>query len=107
MPYGIKNKSYSFIISTLKANPNIDEAILFGSRAKGNFKTGSDVDIALKGEEISMSDINELLNRFDEINMAYTIDLVIYKNIQDPLLLEHINRVGIEIYKNETLRTSS
>ena len=101
MPYGLSDQTFSSILSVIKSNPAIDSAILFGSRAKGTYKDGSDIDIALHGSSLRLNDILQLQRLIDESDLAYTFDLVIFKNIQEQALIEHIQRVGIEIYRKE------
>jgi uncharacterized protein len=99
MPFGLSDKIFSLITSTLSENENIESAILFGSRAKGNFKPGSDIDIALKGPKLSIEDILQLQSVFDGFDQPYTFDIVVYQNITSPELISHIDRLGIEFYK--------
>ena len=79
--------------------PKVERAYLFGSRAKGDFKNGSDVDIALKGTELdfdTLSKISYWLN--EETNMPYKFDVLNYDSIKEPNLVAHIDRVGIEFF---------
>lgn len=87
------------IRSALKRFPEIEKAVLFGSRAKGNFKPGSDVDIAIEGVAITHECINKLpgiLNK--ESALPYFFDIVHYDIITETKLREHIDRVGKIIY---------
>lgn len=72
---------------------------LFGSRAKGNHKTGSDIDLTLKGENISLQTLTKLNQKAEEIWFPYTTDIVIFNQINEPKLIEHIKRVGITIFE--------
>jgi predicted nucleotidyltransferase len=81
----------------LKLLQKVDSVILFGSRAKGTFSNGSDIDIALKGENIVLNDLLDLLNALDELLLPYKFDIVIFDRIEDDVLKEHINRVGISL----------
>jgi predicted nucleotidyltransferase len=96
---GLTENDLQEIASVLKQFPEIDEALLFGSRAKGNYKNGSDVDLALKGSGLTFAAttrISCLLN--EETQMPYTFDVVQFETITSPELIEHIDRVGICIY---------
>jgi len=89
----------SSILKIMDSQEVVDKVILFGSRAKGNYREGSDVDLALKGESLNfekVSHISYLLN--EETNMPYHFDLVNYHHIQEPELIKHIDRVGIPIF---------
>lgn len=81
--------------------PEVDEAIIFESRAKGNFRNGSDLDIAIKGRDLSfsaISNISYLLN--EETLMPYRFDVLDYNMINNEDLKNHINRIGRIFYKN-------
>ena len=77
----------------------IHQAILYGSRAKGTHTAGSDIDLALKGKQLTIKDLLQLRVDLDSLNLPYTIDLALYDEIQNHDLLDHINRVGIVLYK--------
>src|ERR1043166_6391180 len=98
--FGLKHDDLQTIISILEQQPCIEEALIFGSRSKGNFKPGSDVDIALKGRQLDfkiVSCISFLLN--EETSMPYKFDVLNYHDIKNKDLVEHIDRVGTRFYK--------
>ena len=94
MNSGLSQQTMAAFLSVLYHHPKVEEVILFGSRAKGTYKPGSDIDLALKGD-LQLQDITLLLNRIDDLNLPYTFDLIIYNRIKEPALREHIQRVGI------------
>lgn len=97
--FGLSQEDLAVIIDILCAQPEIESAWIYGSRAKGNFKNGSDIDIALKGDLLNLEIVNHisyLLN--EETLMAYQFDIVNYRTITNANLIEHIDRVGIEFY---------
>jgi len=99
---GLSETDFFEIIHILEKNFTIEEAIIFGSRAKGNFKNGSDIDLALKGKNFDNDDLLELsylLN--EETFLPYKFDLLIYNSIKNKKLIEHIQRCGIIIYKQQ------
>lgn len=75
----------------------VENAILFGSRAKGNFRKNSDIDIALKGD-ISLSIRNKIFNDLEELNLYCDVDLVVFDKIDNQELIKHIERVGISLF---------
>ena len=77
---------------------HIERVILYGSRAKGNFKPFSDVDITLLGDNLSHADLSQLLFDVDDLLLPYQFDISIFNTLKNSDLIEHINRVGIEIY---------
>ena len=96
--YGIPLSDLKNVISILKGNVKIRKAILFGSRAKGDFSNGSDVDIALIGNELKLLDILQLSGKIDDLYLPWKFDLVIYNRITEEALKEHIDRVGVELF---------
>lgn len=97
--YGLQNAEINPIIEVLSQNGRITQIILFGSRAKGTFTVGSDVDIALKGSELNLSDVLEAAVNLDELLLPYKFDLVIYDRIKELSLREHIDRVGMVLFE--------
>ena len=98
MKFGLPDSTIESIQKVFETNSKIDEVILFGSRGKGNYKEGSDIDLAVKGRNINLDDILSLSRKLDELNLPYKIDLINYATINDKDVVEHINRVGIEFY---------
>lgn len=97
--FGIKTEDWSAIIQAIKSEEKIQEIVLFGSRAKGNFRAGSDIDVALKGANINLNDLISISARLDELELPFKFDLVIFDRIQEPNLTDHIQRVGICLFK--------
>jgi len=79
----------------------LNVVLLYGSRAKGNYQLGSDVDLALLGDELTLLDILDIRMALDDLYLPYKFDLTLYHNIHEPALKKHINRVGIELYRNK------
>jgi predicted nucleotidyltransferase len=97
--FGLIKRDIDLIIKALGNFKEIDRALIFGSRALGNYKKGSDIDIAISGEAVTRKtiyDLNELLN--EEYPLPYFFDLLHYEEIECEKLIEHINTVGIEVY---------
>ncbi|MES2558390.1 MAG: restriction endonuclease subunit S [Bacteroidota bacterium] len=98
MRFGLVENIAQRIISVFETNSSVDKAIVFGSRAKGNYKATSDIDIAIKGQQLTFDDVLELLHKLDELELPYKIDLINYNSLKEPDLIDHIDRVGIELY---------
>lgn len=90
---GLTDEEWELIRSVLEAHPELTQVKLFGSRAKGNAKPTSDVDLALFGEvdALQAQSIHEELN---ELPLPYKFDVQAYESIQHVALREHIDRVG-------------
>lgn len=96
--YGLKEEDLKVICSILQRFPEVEEALLYGSRAKGNYKNGSDIDLALKGK-ISPSCITALWGLLnDESPLPYFFDILSYEDLTNRDLKDHIDRIGISIY---------
>lgn len=97
---GLEDEDLQNITTVLNTYTEVEEAVIFGSRAKGNYKNASDVDIALKGTSLNYTitgNISYLLN--EETQMLYQFDVLNYYTINNKDLTEHINRIGISFYK--------
>ncbi|HNQ82720.1 MAG TPA: nucleotidyltransferase domain-containing protein [Bacteroidales bacterium] len=89
----------SKITSLLAKNQAVNRLVLFGSRAKGNFKPGSDIDIAVFGHNLTLDDFLVFSINIDQLELANKVDLVHYEKIKEKELIEHIARVGIVLYE--------
>lgn len=99
LKYGIPVADFKNVITILKENVKIDHAILFGSRAKGTYSNGSDVDIALLGKDLKLNDILQISEEIEQLFLPWKFDLIIFNRIKEQALIEHINRVGIELFQ--------
>jgi predicted nucleotidyltransferase len=98
MKYGLPDSALSEIKQTFRQCPKVEKAVLFGSRAKGNFRNGSDIDIAVYGKDLSFDDFLTLKVKLDELDLLESIDLIKFESIEDPDLIDHIKRVGIVLF---------
>ena len=98
--YGLRDSDIASIQQVMKKFPEVESAWLYGSRAKGTQKHGSDVDIAVKGKDITRETILQIrviLN--EEVPLPYHFDVTNYQSIQKEDLKDHITRVGQLIYQ--------
>lgn len=104
MKYGLPDAAIRKIRDVLARYPEVEQAILYGSRAKGTYKNGSDIDLTLRGGAgLTLNVIYKIVEELDDLLLPYTIDLSILNDIGDPDLIEHIQRVGVTFYeKGET-----
>jgi uncharacterized protein len=96
--YGIPHELWNSIISTIQSSEKVTGITLFGSRAKGSHKNGSDIDFALMGKELTTKDIISISKALDDLDLPWQIDLLIFDSITEQSLIEHIKRCGIRIY---------
>lgn len=83
------------IKQAIKSNAKVQEIVLFGSRAKGVAKNGSDIDVAIVGADISFKDLCGIRAKIDELNLPYGVDVIDYSTISNTELKSHIDRVGV------------
>lgn len=100
--FGLTDADKNIIAAIFKKYPQIDDVILFGSRAMDRFKPASDIDFAVKGKDI-LEIIGTLSADFEESDLIYEVDVVAYDTITSPSLREHIDRVGKIFYSTETM----
>lgn len=99
MSDGLKARHRAAIIATLAANDRVERAVLFGSRAMGTNTITSDVDIALFGQHLTLTDQASLAAACEELPMAQSVDLMLHSAIDNPALVEHIRSYGVEWYR--------
>ncbi len=94
---GIPHSMSDQILNLFRPLPKDTSLILFGSRAMGNYREGSDIDIAIQGTCITIKDRDTWLLKYETLNLPWKLDIVIYGHITESALIEHIDRVGIKI----------
>ena len=97
--FGLKQKTIDLINSVFAKYPQIEKVILYGSRAKGNFKTGSDIDLTMVGDDLTTQIQMDVFDELDELMLPYKMDLSIFAKLNNENLREHIERVGVVFYK--------
>ncbi len=99
--FGLSAKILVEICNVLARHPQVDRAVIYGSRAKGNDKRGSDIDMTLFGEALIFNDLLKIMTELDDLLLPCTIDLSIFRMIDHERLREHIDRVGWELYRRQ------
>jgi predicted nucleotidyltransferase len=105
--FGISEQSYQLLLNTFTKYVEVEKVILFGSRAKGNFKKGSDIDLAIKGKNCTPKialNIEACLN--EELPIPYFVDLIDYNSLEHRELKEHIDRAGVCFYEKNIPSTT-
>lgn len=100
--FGLKPGDLDTIIHVIKQQPQIKQALIFGSRAKGTYKNGSDIDIALKGEFDFTTVLNIKTVLEEDTDLPYMFDILDYNNLNNEKLKQHIDRIGIIFYQKPT-----
>jgi len=95
--FGIDEQELKVIVDLIKKSTKVKRVIIFGSRVKGNYKIGSDIDIAIDGDEVDFNLINEMRVELDELILPYKLDIIDYRQIENIELKRHIDRVGVSL----------
>lgn len=97
--FGLPNTTVSCIRQILAGFPAVGKAVIYGSRAKGNYKPGSDIDLTLFGDDLDLRILGEIAARLDESPIPYQVDLSIFNQLDHDGLRAHIERVGVTFYQ--------
>lgn len=99
MKYGLPDQTVEKICSVFVRFPEVERAVLYGSRAKGNYKPGSDIDLTLFGANLTLSLCATIADALDDLLLPYSIDLSVFAELKHPELQAHIERVGVVLYQ--------
>ena len=102
---GLSQTTIDKLNSVFKQHPAIDSVLIYGSRAKGNYRPGSDIDLTIKGSVFEFSELMQIEDQIDNLNLPYTVDLSQYEQLSNADLSAHIDRVGVVIYNKTMLKT--
>lgn len=100
--FGLSSTTLEKLNSVFAQHTAIDSMLIYGSRAKGNYRAGSDIDLTIKGSEISFAEFMQIEDKIDDLMLPYTVDLSQYRQLENVGLIAHIDRVGVAIYDKET-----
>ena len=93
---GLSQQDLKKIVAVICAEPKVKELILFGSRAKGTYRVGSDIDLAINTKsELGFSALAQIKASLEELMLPYEIDLLVLEKVSNDDLVKHIARVGI------------
>lgn len=97
--FGLPPATLETIRRILAETPAVEKALIYGSRAKGNERPGSDIDLTLFGEALDLDMLGSIATRLDESPIPYQVDLSLYNQIDNSRLRDHIDRVGKLFYQ--------
>lgn len=96
--FGLDSATIERIRAVFAGFLHLESAILYGSRAKGNFGPGSDIDLTLLGDRLSHADLLAIERALDELSLPYKFDLSLFRQIDNAELVDHIRRLGVAFY---------
>jgi len=98
MKFGLDERTLGVIIEVLKKYEKIEKAVIYGSRANGTYRNGSDIDLTFYGD-LTYRDLLEIENELDDLMLPFMFDLSIYDMLTNENFIEHIDRVGKVLYQ--------
>jgi predicted nucleotidyltransferase len=99
MKFGLSEKTILEICNIFRKFPEVEKAILYGSRAKGNFREASDIDLTLIGQDLNFDILTKINIAFDDSFLPYKFDISIFDKLEDPDFINHIERIGVLFYQ--------
>lgn len=99
-PFGLPSAAVNALCGVLAQYPQIERAIVYGSRAKGNYRPGSDIDLTLDAPTLTPSDLLRIETKLDDLLLPYQLDVSLLSQIDNPQLRGHIERVGKVLWEN-------
>lgn len=99
--FGLNESTISAINHVLSNYPDIEKAVIYGSRAKGNYRNGSDIDLTLFGNALTYAQLNGIETQLDDLLLPYSIDLSLFNLLDNPDLISHIKHAGKTFYEKQ------
>ena len=100
MKFGLSLKTITAIQAVFAKYPQVSQVLLYGSRAKGNYRNGSDIDLTLLGSKLTLNDtLYPIMDDIDDLDLPYSFDLSLFKQLDDVDFLDHIKRIGVVFYQ--------
>lgn len=96
--HGLPSRAITQLREIFETYPAIQSVILYGSRAKGNFRAGSDIDLCIQGPDFTLTELLKLENQLDELLLPWKIDVSLWHQLSHENLKDHITRVGKPLY---------
>jgi uncharacterized protein len=100
MQFGLSDSDIQQMQEVFAAHPRLKEVLIFGSRAMGTHKPGSDIDLAIVADSLTFDDLLDISSALERVGLLYKIDLLDLNRIKDPDVKDHIQRVGKVFYRN-------
>jgi predicted nucleotidyltransferase len=107
MSFGLSELVLARINAVFSRHSQVTEVRLYGSRAKGTFRRGSDIDLVIMGAALTSNQLLQIESEIDELALPYQVDLSLFRQIDNVALIEHIERVGISLYQAEATDRSA
>ena len=96
--FGLKDAEILALRNSLASFPEVEEAVIYGSRARGTNRGSSDIDLTLKGDDLTYLQLALIDAKIDDLLMPYFVDISLFRLLKDDDLLESITREGKTLY---------
>jgi predicted nucleotidyltransferase len=100
--FGLTKRDMQTIRDIFLQFPEVEKAFIFGSRAKGNYRPGSDIDLAIMDKGVSNLTIRKLYAAFEEGSLPYRVDPAHFPSLTSPEFIAHIQSAGVPFYDRAT-----
>ncbi len=97
-PFGLPEHAVDQLVNLFSQYKSIHRVIIYGSRATGNYRPGSDIDLCIDADQMNLTQLLKIENQIDDLLLPWKIDLSLKHSIDNPNLLQHINDVGVVFY---------
>ena len=102
--YGLTDKSYNELLRILASIPEIEKAVIYGSRPRGDFWRTSDVDLSIKGKDFSRHTLARLKDKLYHSHIPQIFDAHVYANIKKPKFKANVDSEVMVLYRKSTIR---
>ena len=104
--FGLPDNALAAMQGVFGNYPQVEKVIIYGSRAKGNFRPGSDIDLTILGEALDSSTLSRIMIDLDDLNMPYMLKEKLFNQIDSEILFNQIERAGKVFYLSPDLESS-
>ena len=99
MRFGLSETVIKELQEVFRHYANIEKVLIFGSRSKGNYRAGSDIDLAVIGKDVDYNQLLDIICEIEELELLYSVDLLDYQKKKGTPIGDHIDRVGQIFYQ--------
>lgn len=96
--FGLSDDIIHLLRGVLRAHPEVERAVIYGSRARGDYFNGSDIDLTLVGPRLTEAILHRIAMEMDSLPIPHTVDLSIRSSLRNPALIQDIDKQGVEFF---------
>ena len=99
MRFGLSETVIKELQEVFRHHANIEKVLIFGSRSKGNYRAGSDIDLAVIGKDVNYNQLLDIICEIEDLELLYSVDVLDYQKKKGTPIGDHIDRVGQIFYQ--------